>query len=63
MSKVENETTHIRIYRVDMKRLWNLISYERKTIADVITYILDRCEKPHSEDDSQLEVASLNLEE
>lgn len=41
MSEGNKETTHIRINRVDMKRLWDLISFERKTIADVITYLLN----------------------
>lgn len=41
MSQKNRETTHIRIYRDDMKRLWDLVSYDRKTIAEVITYLLN----------------------
>lgn len=60
MSDTNKETTHIRIHRVDMKRIWDLISFERKTIADVITYLLDQYEqKPILVDSPHLEAKNI----
>ena len=62
MSESNKETTHIRIHRIDMKRLWDLISFERKTIADVITYLLDQYEKNPIVVNSQPEMIPLKSE-
>lgn len=42
---VSQETTHIRIYREDTKRLWDLINSKKRTIADVVKYLLDKEEQ------------------
>jgi hypothetical protein len=43
-----------------MKRIWDLISFERKTIADVITYLLDQYEqKPILVDSPHLEAKNI----
>lgn len=54
--KIETEmtlaTTHARIYIEDMKRLWNLINGEHRTIADVVSYLLDHHDHHKALDDS-----------
>lgn len=40
-----SETTHVRVYKTDTKRLWNLVNSERRTIPDVVNYLLDKEEK------------------
>jgi len=37
-----SETTHIRVYKTDKIRLWNLINAEQRKLADVINHLLDK---------------------
>jgi len=41
-----SETTHVRIYKADNKRLWDLVNSEKRTMPDVIKYLLDKEEIP-----------------
>ena len=41
VNRFEMETNPIRISNAAYRRLWSLKTVERKTITDVITYLLD----------------------
>jgi len=41
----EEETTHIRVKRSSVKRLWNLVNSDRRTIGEVVEFLLDSHEK------------------
>jgi len=41
-----SETTHVRIYKTDKKRLWDLVNSEQRHLQDVIKHLLDKEETP-----------------
>lgn len=38
---MRQETSSVRVYKEDLKKIWNLVTFERKTIADVVNFLLN----------------------